>query len=72
MITRMTKQQRIKLTILNKNITIDTEKGISEGFVISSNGNQVMTSYAEAVPVSMKNLHLYLYSRQFTVGSIKK
>lgn len=44
------KATKIKLTILNKNITIDTEKGISEGFVISSNGNQVMTSYAEAVP----------------------
>lgn len=44
------KATKIQLTILNKNITIDTERGISEGLDISSNGNQVITSYAEAVP----------------------
>lgn len=39
---------KVQVKILGQEITIDTSSGISEGFSITSDANQVMTSYAQA------------------------
>lgn len=67
------KTTTVHVSIVGKEITIDTAQGFSEGFTIDSNTNQVMTSYAQAVDGKYeKSTSVSVQSAVYGSGALKE